>query len=326
MKAIVYRQFGPPEVLRCEEVEKPAPGRGEVLIRVHAAGLNPLDWKLMLGHPWPLRLAMGLRKRKSAGVDVTGTVDAVGPGVTEFRVGDAVFGLCKGALAEYVSASAKTLAMKPENVSFLEAASVPVAALTAVQGLRDKGRVRAGQKVLINGAAGGVGSFAVQVAKILGAEVTGVCSSRNVDAVRALGADRVIDYMRENVAEECGVYDVVLECVGNLPVPVIRHMLQPRGRCVMVGARPDVSVMTILGNIFKLLVVVPFLRQKIVVVLAKRNQQDLRTIADLLQAGEVRPVIERCYELGEVREAMRHLMDGHVRGKLVVRIAPRNGT
>ena len=320
MKAIVYREFGPPEVLRCEEVAKPAPGKGEVLIRVHAAGLNPLDWKLMMGHPWPVRLAMGLRKVKRAGVDVAGTVEAVGEGVTDFRVGDAVFGLCKGALAEYACGRATALARKPEGVSFEEAASAPVAGLTALQGLRDKGGVRAGQKVLINGAAGGVGTFAVQIAKHLGAEVTGVCSTGNVDAVLALGADRVIDYTHENMAEERGVYDVVLECVGNLPVPAIRRALRPSGRCVMVGAKPDISVMTILGNMFKLLVVVPFLRQKIVVVMAKGNQQDLRTIAELLQSGRVRPVVERCYEMGEITEAMRHLMAGHARGKLVVKI------
>lgn len=321
MRAIVYREFGTPEVLRCEEVEKPAPGKGEVLIRVHAAGLNPLDWKLMMGHPWPVRLAMGLRKAKRPGVDVAGTVDAVGEGVTDFRVGDAVFGMCKGALAEYACGRAKALALKPETVSFEAAAAAPVAGLTALQGLRDKGWVRAEQKVLINGAAGGVGTFAVQIARHLGAEVTGVCSTRNVDAVLAVGAERAIDYTRENVADDRGGYDVVLECVGNLAVPMIRRKMQPRGRCVMVGAKPDVSVMTILGNVFKVLVVVPFLRQKIVVVMAKRKQEDLRTIAELLQSGEVRPVIERCYAMGDVVEAMQHLMAGHVRGKLVIQIA-----
>ncbi|HTV83439.1 MAG TPA: NAD(P)-dependent alcohol dehydrogenase [Acidobacteriaceae bacterium] len=321
MQAIVYRQFGTPEVLRCEEAEKPAPRKGEVLIRVHAAGLNPLDWKLMMGRPWVLRLALGLHQAKRPGVDVAGTVEAVGSGETRFKPGDAVFGACKGALAEYACAPAFALAIKPENVSFEEAASVPIAAWTALQGLRDKGWVKPGQKVLINGAAGGVGSFAVQIAKHLGAEVTGVCSTRNVEAVRALGADRVLDYTRQEVAEDGERYDVVLECVGNLPVPVVRHLLKPRGRCVMVGAKPDVSLMTILGNVFKLLVVVPFLRQKIVVVMAKRRPEDLRTITDLMQSGSIRPVIERCYEMGEVAEAMRYLAAGHVGGKLVVRIA-----
>lgn len=321
MKVIVYREFGPPEVMRCEEAEKPVPRKGEVLIRVQAAGLNPLDWKLMLGHPWPLRLVMGLRKAKRPGVDVAGTVESVGPDVTQFKPGDAVFGLCKGGLAEFTCAPVAALVLKPENVSFEEAASAPVAALTALQGLRDKGWAQAGQKVLINGAAGGVGTFAVQIAKHLGAEVTGVCSTGNVEAVRALGADRVIDYSRQEIGEESERYDIVLECVGNLPVPVVRGLLKPRGRCVMVGAKPDVSLMTIVGNLLKLMIVVPFLRQKIVVVMTKRKQEDLRTIADLLGSGAVRPAIERCYEMNEAAEAMQHLKDGHVRGKLVVRIA-----
>jgi NADPH:quinone reductase-like Zn-dependent oxidoreductase len=321
MKAMVYREFGSPEVLRCEEVEKPAPGEGEVLIRVRAAGLNPLDWKLMLGHPWPLRLAMGLRKLKRTGVDVAGTVEAVGAGVTEFKPGDAVFGGCRGSLAEYACASATRLATKPENISFEEAAATPIAAWTALQGLRNKGWVRAEQKVLINGAAGGVGTFAVQIAKVLGAEVTGVCSTGNVELVRALGADRAIDYTRQEICEDSQRYDVVVECVGNLAVPVIRRMLQPRGRCVMVGAKPDIGMMTILGNLFKMLVVVPFLRQKIAVVMAKQSGEDLRKIAELMRSGRVRPAIERCYEMGEVAEAMGYLMAGHVRGKLVVKIA-----
>jgi NADPH:quinone reductase-like Zn-dependent oxidoreductase len=320
MKAIVYRQFGSPEVLRREEVEKPTPQKGEVLIRVHAAGLNPLDWKLMLGHPWPLRLVMGLRKPKRPGVDVAGTAEAVGPGVTEFKPGDEVFGACKGALAEYACAPAAALTIKPESVSFEQAASVPVAGWTALQGLRDKGLVRAGQKVLINGAAGGVGTFAVQIAKQLGAEVTGVCSTRNVDLVRGLGADRAIDYTRQEIAADGEPYDVVLECVGNLAVPLVRRILKPSGRCVMVGAKPDVNSMTILGNVLKLLFVVPFLRQKIVVVMAKRSQEDLRIMADLLRSGSVRPVVDRCCEMEQIVEAMEYLKAGHARGKVVVRI------
>lgn len=321
MKAIVYRRFGSPEVLRCEEVEKPAPRQGEVLIRVHAVGLNPLDWKLMLGHPWPLRLVMGLRKVKRPGVDVAGVVEAVGPEVKELEPGDAVFGGCRGGLAEYACAPAKALVRKPESVSFEEAASAPVAALTALQGLRDKGQLRAGQKALINGAAGGVGTFAVQIAKYLGAEVTGVCSTRNADAVRALGADRVIDYTRQEIGAVSERYDAILECVGNLQPDVIRRLLKPAGRCVMVGAKPDAGLMTMLGGMFRLFVAGPFRQQKMVVFIAKRKREDLQTIAELMASGRVRPVIERCYLMSEVTDAMRHLKDGHVRGKLVARLA-----
>jgi len=321
MKAIVYRHFGSPEVLHCEETQKPAPRDGQVLVRVRAAGLNPLDWKLMKGEPKFLRLVMGLHKAKHPGVDVAGEVESIGPGVTQFKPGDPVFGACRGALADYVCAPASSLAIKPDNVSFEQAASVPIAAWTALQGLRDKAHIEPGQTVLINGAAGGVGTFAVQLAKHFGGQVTGVCSTRNLELIRSIGADRVLDYTQQGLAEDQQQYDVVLECVGNLSLPHIRGMLRPKGVCVMIGASPDVSLAAILGGVLKLLVLAPFTKQKILTFMARRDANDLNFIAGLLQSGVVTPVIDRCYSLDEVQAALRYLEAGHVHGKLVVRIA-----
>ncbi|HVT96232.1 MAG TPA: NAD(P)-dependent alcohol dehydrogenase [Acidobacteriaceae bacterium] len=321
MKAIVYRHFGSPDVLHCEETANPEPREGQVLIRVRAVGLNPLDWKLMKGKPWPLRLIMGLHKPKHPGVDVAGEVESIGPGVAQFKSGDQVFGACRGALADYVCAPASTLAIKPDNVTFEQAASVPVAAWTALQGLRDKARIRSGETVLINGAAGGVGTFAVQFAKHFGAGVTGVCSTHNLELVRSIGADRVLDYTAQGLAEDDRQYDVILECVGSLSEPQIRRMLTPKGRCVMIGASPNVSLTTILAGMLKMLVMAPFRKQKIVTFMARRSQNDLNFIAGLLESGAVRPVIDRCYSMNEVAEAMSYLEAGHVRGKLVVHIA-----
>ncbi len=320
MQAIVYREFGSPDVLRLEETPKPEPRDGEVLVRVRAAGLNPLDWKLMKGRPWVLRLVMGLRKAKRPGVDVAGEVEAVGRGVTDFKPGDPVFGGCRGALADYVCAPASALALKPANVSFEAAAAVPIAGWTALQGLRDKGHIAAGQRVLINGAAGGVGTFAVQIAKYFGAEVTGVCSTRNVELVRSIGADHVIDYTRQELSEGGRQYDLILECVGNLSIGQVRRLLTPHGACVMVGASPDMSLMSILADIFKLLVSAPFMKQKIFTFMAKRSQVDLRTLAELMQAGKVTAVIDRRYELPEAAAAMRYLEEGHARGKVIVTV------
>lgn len=321
MKAIVYRHFGSPDVLHCEETAKPTPRDGQVLIRVRAVGLNPLDWKLMKGKPWVLRLVMGLHKPKHPGVDVAGEVESIGGGVMQFKPGDAVFGACRGALADYVCAPVSSLAIKPENVSFEQAASAPIAAFTALQGLRDKARIQPGQTVLINGAAGGVGTFAVQLAKHFGAAVTGVCSTRNVELVRSIGAERVIDYTEQGLAEDDQQYDVILECVGNLSIPHLRRMLKPRGTCVFIGASPDASLMTILVSMLRMFVLGPFRRQKILTFMARGNHEDLNFIVGLLQSGAVKPVIDRCYGMGEVSEAMKYLEAGHVRGKLVVRIA-----
>jgi NADPH:quinone reductase-like Zn-dependent oxidoreductase len=319
MKAIVYRHFGSPDVLHLEETAKPAPRKGQVLVRVRAAGLNPLDWKLMKGKPWFLRLIMGLRKPKRPGVDVAGEVESIGAGVTQFTPGDAVFGTARGALADYVSASVSTLAHKPPNVGFEQAASVPIAALTALQGLR-KGGIGPGRKVLINGAAGGVGTFAVQIAKHFEARVTAVCSTRNVDFVRSLGADRVIDYTLQGLAEDDQQYDIILECVGNLSLPHLRRMLTPRGACILVGASPDVSLGSILFHMLRLIVEAPFRKQKIATMMARAGHEDLSFLADLLAQGSVHPVID-CYGMSEVGDALKHLAAGHARGKLVVRVA-----
>jgi len=320
MKAIVYRKFGSPDVLRCEEIEKPVPGDKEVLIRVHAAGLNPLDWKLMNAEPRFLRLLMGLQKVKRPGVDVAGVVEAVGKTVTAFKPGDAVFGACRGALAEYACARSTALALKPESVTWEQAAAVPVAAWTAQQGLRNKAQVQRGEKVLINGASGGVGTFAVQIAKHMGAEVTGVCSAANVDLVRRLGADRVIDYTREDFTRGEEKYDAILDCIGNHAPGEVRRVLEPRGRCVLIGAAKDAGLISILGGVLGLLIMAPFRRQKIVTMLARRSAEDLRQLARLMESGKVRPAIDRCYGLSETADALRYLKEGHVRGKVIVTV------
>src|SRR5208282_4799228 len=231
MKAVVYYQYGSPDVLKCEETEKPVPGDGEVLIKVRAASVNPLDWHFMRGTPYMLRIMAGpgQPKDKRLGVDVAGQVEGVGRNVTQFKPGDEVFGACRGAFAEYACASESALVMKPDNVTFEQAASAPVAAFTALQGLRDMGHIKPGQKVLINGAAGGVGTFAVQIAKWFGAEVTGVCSTRNVDMVRSLGADQVIDYTQEDFTERGQRYDLFFDCVGNHSLSACTRVLNPKG-------------------------------------------------------------------------------------------------
>ncbi len=239
MKAIVYHRYGSPDVLKCEEIERPTPKDDEVLVKVRAASLNPLDWHFMRGEPYFIRLMTGLRRPKFTrlGVDVAGRVEAVGRSVTWFEPGDEVFGGCRGAFAEYACARESELITKPEGVTFEQAACVNVAALTALQSLRDKGRVRPGQKVLINGAAGGVGTFAVQIAKWLGAEVTGVCSTRNVEMVRSIGADHVIDYTGEDFTEGGRRYDLILDCVGSHRLSALRRVLSPEGTYIAVGGR-----------------------------------------------------------------------------------------
>ena len=258
MKAIVYQDFGSPDILRCEEIDKPIPGDNEVLIKVRAASVNPLDWKLMKGGPFIVRLLLGLGKPKikRPGVDVAGQVEAVGRNVTQFKAADEVFGTCRGAFAEYATSQSvpgmkSVLVRKPANVTFEQAASAPVAALTALQGLRDKGRIQHGQRVLINGAAGGVGTFAVQLARSFGANVTGVCSTRNADTVRSIGADRVIDYTKENFTQSGQRYDLVLDCVGNRSLSACRRVLNPKGILVMVGAPNDIPVTSLLARLIR---------------------------------------------------------------------------
>lgn len=322
MKAIVYREYGGPEVLRYEEVEKPLPKDNEVLIKVHVASVNPLDWRLMSGKPAPLRLAMGLRKPRSGrpGVDVAGLVETIGNNVTQFKSGDAVFGSCSGAFAEYACAAESKIAMKPKIVTFEDAASVNVAGLTALQGLRDKGKVHAGSKVLINGAAGGVGTFAVQIGKHLGVHVTGVCSTRNVEMVRSLGADEVIDYTRDDFTKGNQRYDVILDCVGNHSFSEYRRVLSPEGRSVGVGAPHDFSMGALLASIIKDVALSASGKQKFVTFIAKSSQSDLTLIGELIASGKVKPVIEKIYPLSEAAEAVRHVEKGHARGKVLIRV------
>jgi NADPH:quinone reductase-like Zn-dependent oxidoreductase len=321
MKAIICTNYGLADVLRLEEIEKPTPGDSEVLIKVHAASVNPYDWHLMRGTPRFVRLFTGLRKPKSprVGADVAGEIEAVGRSVTRLKPGDAVFGTCRGAFAEYASASESTTAVKPDHVTFEHAASVPIAGLTALQGLRDKARVQPGQKVLINGAAGGVGTFAVQIAKSFGGEVTGVCSTRNVDMVRSIGADHVIDYTGADFTRSGQQYDVLFDCIGNRSISECRRVLRPKGVYVGVGGGgPDVGSITLLAGMIRKLVLSWFVRQKLLGLVAKVKQSDLAILGDMMKAGKVTPVIDRRYKLREVPDAIRYLETGHARGKVVI--------
>jgi NADPH:quinone reductase-like Zn-dependent oxidoreductase len=320
MKAIVYHEYGSPDVLRCEELEKPVPKDDQVLIKVHAAAVNPLDWRIMKGEPALLRLFFGWRKprRGRPGVDVAGEVEAVGRNVTQFKAGDAVFGACPAAFAEYACTRESKIVMKPANVTFEQAASVNVAGLTALQGLRDKGKVQPGSKVLINGAAGGVGTFAVQIAKSFGAHVTGVCSTRNVDIVRSIGADEVIDYTQHDFTRSNQRYDVILECVGNHSFSECRRVLNPHGSFVIVGGPHDPSVMDLLAPVIQALVLSLFGNQKAVMFIAKASQADLTFLGELIATGTLLPVIGRSYSLIEADDAVRHVEEGHARGKIVI--------
>jgi len=320
MKAIVRDTYGPPEVLRLSDVPTPACGLDDVLVRVHAASANAGDWHLLRGTPLPFRLVAGVTKPKYKiiGNDIAGTVEAVGRNVTQFKPGDEVFGEVSrcgfGAYAEYVAAREGALALKPANLSFEEAASVPTAGCTALQGLR-KGKIQPAQNVLIHGAAGGAGTFAVQIAKALGAEVTGVCSTKNVERVGSIGADHVLDYTRVDFASFGRKFDLILAVNGDRSIWDYRRTLTPTGRYVMSGgSNRQLSEAMFLG---------PLLSsggQKFGSLLAKPNQLDLLVLKDLIEAGKVRPVIERCYALREVPEAIRHLETGHASGKLVVSI------
>jgi NADPH:quinone reductase-like Zn-dependent oxidoreductase len=335
MKAAVYRRYGPPDVVvQVEGVEKPVPKDNEVLIEVRAASVNPLDGGLMKGRPYIARIMTGLRKPKITrlGVDVAGQVEAVGRNVTQFKPGANVFGVCisdphasgvrvwvcQGAFAEYVCAPDSTLVMKPENVTFEQAAAAPVAAFTALQGLRDKGHIRPGQKVLINGAAGGVGTFAVQIAKSFGADVTAVCSTRNVDIVRSIGADRVIDYTQEDFTKRGQRYDLFFDCVGNHSLSACRRVLNPKGICIMVGDRSGRGMMGLLARLIAALVLSRFVSQKFVTFLARPNKKDLNIMRELMATGNVTPVIDKRHSLSELPDAIRYLEAGHARGKVVI--------
>jgi NADPH:quinone reductase-like Zn-dependent oxidoreductase len=297
------------------------------LIRVRAASVNPADLHLMRGTPYFLRIAAGLRKPNITrlGLDVAGQVEAVGSNVTEFKPGDEVFGLCRGAFAEYACTPEAALVTKPNNVTFEQAASVPGSAFTALQGLRDKGHIQPGKKVLINGASGGVGTFAVQIAKSFGADVTGVCSTRNVEMVRSIGADHVIDYTREEFTKSRQRYDLILDSVGNHSLLACRRVLSPKGIYIVNGG-PEGRWIGPLARGIRALVLSRFVGQNFVMFFAKRSKEDLTTIRGLVGAGKVTPVIDRRYRLSEVPDAIRYLEEGHAQGKVVITVEHGNDT
>ena len=326
MKAIVYTKYGSPDVLQLQEVEKPTPEDHQVLVKVHAASANALDYRRFesqstFGRFMDERLLKAINT--VLGADIAGRVEAVGSNVTQFKPGDAVFGTARGTFAEYTCAAENNLALKPANISFEAAATVPVAALTALQGLRDKGRLQPGQKVLINGAGGGVGTFAVQLARSLGAEVTAVCNTHNLDIARSIGADHVIDYTQEDFTRSGRRYDLIAAVNGHHPLRDYRRALNPGGNCVVIGG----SIAQVIQGMLLGPLVSRFGSQKIGFMgITKTNQQDLVFMGELLQAGKVVPVIDRSYPLSETAEAIRYLAEGHARGKVVITVEQENKT
>jgi len=318
MKAIVFTRYGPPDVLQLKEIEKPTPKDNEVLVRVHAASLNAYDWHMLRAKPFLVRLMGGgllKPKKQILGSDFAGRVEAVGRNVKQFQPGDEVFGM-GGGFAEYVCKREDRLALKPANMSFEEAAAVPMAAVTALQGLRDKGQIQPGQKVLINGASGGVGTFAVQIAKSFGAEVTGVCSTRNLDRARSIGADQVIDYTQEDFTKNGQRYDLILAANGYHSILDYKRALSPKGTYVMVGGS--------MAQMFQAMLLGPWISKtgskKMGFMVAEQSQKDLVFLKELLEARKVVPVIERRYPLSQVAEAVRYLEEGHAQGKIVITV------
>jgi len=320
VKAIVYYEYGPPDVLRCEDVERAIPGDAEVSVKVRAASLNPYDWHFMRGEPYAIRLMAGLGKPKNKhlGADVSGIVDAAGRNVTQFKPGDSVYGVCQGAFAEFACTAETKLVKKPEAVSFEHAASIPIAALTALQALRDKGKLQPQQTVLVNGASGGVGTFGVQIAKSLGAKVTGVTSTRNLELVRSLGADDVIDYTTHDFTKGDQRFDLILDCVGNHSFSDCCRVLNRRGTLVPAGGKTDNWMIKPIASMVSAMVHSIFVSQKQVSIFAKMNQPDLLAINELLVSGKVTPVIDRTCALHEVPDAIRYLEQGHARGKVIM--------
>jgi NADPH:quinone reductase-like Zn-dependent oxidoreductase len=324
MKAIMNCEYGV-ENLQLRNLEKPAPADNEVLVRVRAASINPADGHLIRG-VWLMRPMLGMRKPKNTrfGTDFAGVIEAIGKNVTDLKLGDEVFGAKNGAVADYICVKAdRAIVMKPANISFEQAGSVGIAGVTALQGLRDKGHIQAGQKVLINGASGGVGTFAVQVAKALGAEVTGVCSTRNVDLVKSIGADQVVDYTKEDFTKTDQRYDMIYDLVGNHSFSERRQILTPNGICVLAGIggagfHPE-SWGRILGN-FKTVFQSKFTSQKFVTYIAKLTKDDMGVLRDLMQSGKVSPVIDRTYKLEQTQDVVRYMEEGHARGKVVITI------
>ena len=322
MKAVVSRCYGGPEALEYLDVAKPTPEANEVLVKVKAAAVNPLDYHYMRGSPYLMRLASGIAKPSdpTMGVDYAGVVSAVGKDVTKFAVGDAVFGGSSGAFAEYlVTREDRAIAAKPENVSFAEAAAVPIAAITALQALRDDGRLRSGEKVLINGASGGVGSYAVQIAKALGAEVHGVCSTRNVDMVKALGADHVFDYKKESYTESGNEYDLIVDMVGSQSLTANRKVLNPEGRMVIVGG-PKGDWLAPLWIPVKAMMLSPFIDQEIGTMLAMLGSEELEYLASLMADGRLTSRIDTYYALSDTADALRYLETQRARGKVIIRV------
>jgi NADPH:quinone reductase-like Zn-dependent oxidoreductase len=331
MKAVRYHAYGPPDVLKYEEIEKPVPRPDEVLIKVRAAAVNPLDGGVVRGGG---RMVNGFRKPKlqGLGVDVAGQVEAVGHDVTQFKSGDEVFGACiryphgssikvwvsQGAFAEYACAPESTLVTKPDNITFEHAAAAPVAALTALQGLRDKGQIQPGHSVLIDGAAGGVGTFAVQIAKSFGTQVTAVCSTRNLEMVRSLGADCVVDYTQQDFTTAGQRYDLIFDCVGNHSLSACKRALRPNGTLIMVGDRSGRGMFALLARLMGAYALSKFSSRKLISFLARPNKKDLITIRDLMASGKIMPVIDRCYKLSEVSEAILYLEAKHARGKVII--------
>ena len=325
MKAIVYTRYGPPDVLQLREIEKPTPKDDEVLVEVHAASVNAFDWHMLRAKPFLVRLMGGgllKPKNKILGADIAGRVEAVGRNVKQLQPDEEVFGTIRGGFAEYACAREKYLALKPANISFEEAAAVPMAAVTALQGLRDKGQIRPGQKVLINGASGGVGTFAVQIAKSFGAEVTGVCSTRNLGMVRSIGADQVIDYTQEDFTRSGQRYDLILAANGYHSILDYRRALSPKGTYVMTGGS--------MAQMFQAMLLGPWMSmsgsKKMGSLTAKLNQRDLVFVKELLEAGKVVPVIERRYPLSQAAEAVRYLEGGHAQGKVVITLEHNDKT
>jgi NADPH:quinone reductase-like Zn-dependent oxidoreductase len=326
MQAAVYRCYGSPDVVKLEDVAKPALADDRVLVKVHAASVNPLDWHYVRGQPYLMRalgVGLGTPDDIRLGVDFAGTVEAVGKDARRFKPGDEVFGGAGGAFAQYVRPRDNgSLALKPPNVTFEQAAAVPVAAVTALQALRDKGKIKPGQKVLINGASGGVGTFAVQIAKSFGTDVTGVTSTRNVDMVRSIGADHVIDYTREDFVKAGQLYDLILDCVGNRPLLDFKRILKANGIYVGIGGGgPDEQgfIGPLTGPV-KQLMLSQFVSQKFVPFVAELNKEDLSVLGDLMQAGKLTPVIDRRYKLSETAQALRYVELGHARGKVVITV------
>jgi NADPH:quinone reductase-like Zn-dependent oxidoreductase len=319
MKAIIQTRYGSPDVLQLTDVDKPVVKDDEVLVHVHAAAVNIGDWHLLRGVPYVVRLVAGLRRprREIPGLDVAGQVEAVGAHVEQFRPGDEVFGWCKGAFAEYVCAAASNLLPTASNLTLEQSAAVGDSAFTALAAVRDQGKVQPGQRVLINGASGGVGTFAVQVAKAFGANVTGICSTTNLAMVRSIGADEVIDYTKEDFAQAGQRYDVMLDLVGSHSLSDCRRVLTRRGTYVVVGVK-DVGRWLGLGRQFKALLLSPFVRQRMRVFVVRHNRQDLAVLKELAESGKLVPVIDRRYPLSDVPEALRHQGEGHARGKSVI--------